>query len=716
VKQRRGRPLRTYIAALLVLIVAASTATTAYGFARAQEGAVRAAEQDAAFGASLGASDLSDSVALLRSFIASTAANPAVPGIFDASVACNLSFGTVGLFAKAHLDLIRPDGSVRCSSDQSSAAVTFAGAAWLPAALSGGVLVGPFVDARTGRSAVVAASPVGGRGIVAGFVDVSDLASTFALRYAGPRQLSFAVSRADGTVVSGQAAGAGADPVAAEAAVSGTDWTVRTQARRSTVLRSAFDIFVQQGAATLVELLVILLATTVVYRAIAYPMWRLDQEIGRRSAPADATALTEQGPREVRDVARSFNALIGALHDELAQRRRSEEEAIRLEHQLAQSQRLEGLGQLAGGVAHDFNNLLAVILNYTEFVRDALPDDSAVREDLEEIRRAAERAAGLTRRLLIFARREDTKPEVLDLNGVVAGLEALLRRTIGEHIELVTVLAPDLPSVAADHGQLDQVLINLAINARDAMPAGGRIVIETAQAVVDEEYARSEPHVVPGRYVRITVSDTGEGMSPEVAARALEPFFTTKPPGQGTGLGLATVYGIVTKAGGNVRIYSEQGHGTLVAVQLPVVEGIVGVEPEPADEMAPRPRPSGRILLVEDEPAVLLAAVRILSGAGYTVDAASDPSSAIGTLDDASKGIDLLLTDLVMPGLSGLELAEHARRVRPGLPVVFMTGYSREFVNRQGAVPEERPVLQKPFTRALLLDAVRGAIAATAVA
>jgi PAS domain S-box-containing protein len=376
---------------------------------------------------------------------------------------------------------------------------------------------------------------------------------------------------------------------------------------------------------------------------------------------------------------------------------------------LRQAQRLESVGQLAGGIAHDFNNLLAVILNYADFLGEQLPPGE-MHDDVEQIQRAASRAADLTRQLLIFARREVVKPELLDLNAVVTGVEKLLRRTIGENVEFVTALAPGLPSVLADPGQLEQVFLNLAVNARDAMPGGGRLVVETADVTLDDVYADAHPGVTPGRYVRLSVSDTGVGMSRETAARAFEPFFTTKPAGQGTGLGLATVYGIVTQAGGNARIYSEPGRGTLVGIHLPAVD-------EPAVAAAPRPdvpaAVSGgeTILIVEDEPAVLLAAIRILGENGYTVLAQSSPAEALELLGNRDKRVDLLLTDVVMPGLSGIELARRARDARPGLRVVYMSGYSHEIISHQGAIPADSALVQKPFTRKELLRVLRETLA-----
>ncbi len=383
----------------------------------------------------------------------------------------------------------------------------------------------------------------------------------------------------------------------------------------------------------------------------------------------------------------------------------------KLERLLEQSQRLETVGQLAGGIAHDFNNLLAVIITYADFVADELPD-SDVKRDVGEIQRAASRAADLTRQLLTFARQEVASPQLLDLNSTVADVENLLRRTIGEDIELSLSLADALPSVRADPGQMEQVFLNLTLNARDAMTRGGRLVVETSNVEVDDAYSASHPGVEPGRYVRLSVSDTGTGMTPEVAARAFEPFFTTKPAGEGTGLGLATVYGIVKRAGGNIDIYSEPSRGTRVTIQLPAID-------EPASEARrqvsePQITAGGgrTVLVVEDEGPVLMAAIRILGKHGYEVIGHSDPMDALKVLADVAKVIDVLLTDVVMPRTSGVELANEARVLRPGLPIVYMSGYSRELVTDRGALPAGTRVVQKPFTRRDLLEAIADSLAA----
>jgi PAS domain S-box-containing protein len=376
-----------------------------------------------------------------------------------------------------------------------------------------------------------------------------------------------------------------------------------------------------------------------------------------------------------------------------------------LEGQLQQSQRLDTVGQLAGGIAHDFNNLLAVILNYADFVSDELPEGD-LRRDVEEIQRAATRAADLTRQLLIFARREVTNPQVLDLNAVVAGVENLLRRTIGEDVELVLSLGHDLPCVRADPGQVEQVLLNLTLNGRDAMAGGGRLVVETTAVDLNGTSDQGRPNVAEGRYVRLSVSDTGTGMSAMVAARALEPFFTTKPAGQGTGLGLATVYGIVAGAGGSISIDSEEGNGTRVSINLPANDEPATASIRTATPATIRSGDGRTVLIVEDENAVLVAAVRILNAQGYKVLSRSDPTHALDVLRDLATDVDILVTDVVMPRLAGVELARHAQELRPGLPILFISGYSESLVDHRGTLPAGSKIMQKPFTRHSLLQAI----------
>jgi PAS domain S-box-containing protein len=388
------------------------------------------------------------------------------------------------------------------------------------------------------------------------------------------------------------------------------------------------------------------------------------------------------------------------------ERLKTRAERDRLEQQLQQSQRLESLGQLAGGVAHDFNNLLAVITNYAAFVAEELnqpagqPPGQSALSDVEQIQLAAERATRLTHQLLAFARREVVQPRVLNLNCIVASIMNLLQRTLGEHIELVTELDPDLNVVLADPGQIEQLLVNLAVNARDAMTGGGKLLIVTGNIDVDDAYAAAHATGRTGRHVTLKVSDNGSGMPREVADRAFEPFFSTKPKGEGSGLGLATVYGIVTQAGGNIRIYSEPRLGTTVTVLLPVTNQL----PTPEEQASGKPeRGDGLVLLVEDEPAMREVTRRILVRNGYRVIAAGSGEEALSAAATSPEPIALLVTDVIMPGMQGMEVAERVSEIRPGTPVLYMSGYTAGLLSAQGVLKPSINLIEKPFTETSLL-------------
>jgi PAS domain S-box-containing protein len=394
---------------------------------------------------------------------------------------------------------------------------------------------------------------------------------------------------------------------------------------------------------------------------------------------------------------------------------KAQAERERLEARMHQSQRLESLGQLAGGVAHDFNNLLAVILNYTAFISEEVTAAAAepggarwetVRDDVEQVRLAADRATELTHQLLAFGRREVVRPQALSLNEVVGGVEPLLRRTIGEHVHLAIDAEVDLASVMADRGQMEQVLVNLAVNARDAMPGGGQLRLETRNVEVDADYASAAgADVEPGRYVRVRVSDTGSGMPREVLERVFEPFFTTKPKGEGSGLGLATVYGIITQAGGSAHIYSEPGIGTTFTALLPASDAVPEVT-EPAEPTARQPG-GETVLVVEDEDALREVTRRILARNGHTVLTAASGAEAIELAESYDGEIHLLLTDVVMPQMLGKEVAERIRAIRKGVEVLFMSGYAQPVLASQGTMDEGVILVEKPFTEAGLLAKVR---------
>jgi signal transduction histidine kinase/ActR/RegA family two-component response regulator len=401
-----------------------------------------------------------------------------------------------------------------------------------------------------------------------------------------------------------------------------------------------------------------------------------------------------------------------ALDSALAERDTAEKRRRALEEELRRSQRLEAVGQLAGGIAHDFNNLLAAIMSYADLIADELGDHES-REDVEEIRDAARRGAGLTRQLLQFSKTEQEQTEAVDLNSIVCGLQRLLQRTLGEEVELRTELATDLPAVAIDAGELEQVLMNLVVNARDAIDGPGTITITTDLVRGSDDAWLSEQGADIA--VRLAVADTGSGMDPEVLERAFEPFFTTKARGRGTGLGLATAYGIIHRAGGKVSVQSRPGEGTVFQILLPA-----GTRAELVDEIDDDVRPAngsrnGVVLLVEDEDAVRRASRRMLERRGYTVLEASNGADALQLHADAE--IDVLLTDVIMPGgLSGKDVADRLREGRPDLPVVYMSGYSADLLARRG-VDATTPsvVVQKPFSQDDLLSAVADAFEMTAV-
>ena len=386
----------------------------------------------------------------------------------------------------------------------------------------------------------------------------------------------------------------------------------------------------------------------------------------------------------------------------------AEAERAHVEAQLQRTQRLEGLGQLAGGVAHDFNNLIAVISNYATFIAETAAEDglTEIATDAAQITKAAQRGADLTHQLLAFARREVVRPRPLSLNDVVTDIEQMLRRSIGEHITLDVRLEPGLPSITADPGQLDQVLVNLAVNARDAMPRGGTITIETHDQIVDHDYAAGRPHLRIGRYVRLRVNDTGTGMPPEVIERAFEPFYTTKPAGKGTGLGLATVYGIITAAGGDLSIYSEPGRGTTFTILMPTTDAQPAEVEEPA-EPPPSDYRRGTILAVEDEPALRDVLRRILAGAGHEVLIAADGPAALILAQQHPGPIDVLLTDVVMPHMLGKDLADRFLALSPGACVLFMSGYARPALDSQGTLDPDVTLVEKPFSKTQLLAAVQ---------
>ena len=384
-------------------------------------------------------------------------------------------------------------------------------------------------------------------------------------------------------------------------------------------------------------------------------------------------------------------------------------ERKQLEQQLQMAQKVEAIGRLSGGIAHDFNNILGVIIGYTEALQKRMQPENTFRAAIDEIQCAAKRAASLTQQLLAFSRKQVLEPKILDLNAVVRDMEKMLGSLMGEHIELVLALPDSFGLVKADRTQLEQVILNLSVNARDAMPEGGKLIIETSQVDMDEANPARPAHIRPGSYLLLKVTDTGCGMTREVQARMFEPFFTTKEKGKGTGLGLATVYGVVTQSGGYILVNSEQGKGTAFEIYLPLIEAPAEIAQESRPPIK-RPRKNeATVLLVEDERALRKLTRDVLQEAGYTVHEAADATQAL-EIAKKSRAIDLLLTDVVMPGMSGRALSNALAISHPDTRILFMSGYMDAEMVKQGVPDAGMAILHKPFTREELIRRVEEAL------
>jgi signal transduction histidine kinase len=422
--------------------------------------------------------------------------------------------------------------------------------------------------------------------------------------------------------------------------------------------------------------------------------------IGNRELLARVAAMAR-----IQRLTQSLRVQTHQLQAEIAERKRVEAEREELQSQLIQAQKMESIGRLAGGVAHDFNNMLGVILGYTELAMDAVDPSQPLHGDLSEIRTAAERSAVLTRQLLAFARKQIISPRTLDLNQTVEGTLNMLRWLIGENIELVWLPGENLPRVKVDPSQVDQILANLCVNARDAIADLGRITIETSVVAIDEAYCATHVGFTPGPYVVLAVSDNGCGMDQQTLGAIFEPFFTTKEFGQGSGLGLATVYGSVKQNGGFVNVYSEPGQGTTLRIYLPPDEDRAASVRSAAPTVAHGGQET--ILLVEDEPAILKMTATMLRGQGYAVLAASSPSEAIRLAQSHSGRMDLLLTDVVMPEMNGGDLAQQLITLYPRLKCLFMSGYTANVIAHHGKLEPGVPFLQKPFSVSDLASKIR---------
>jgi PAS domain S-box-containing protein len=851
---RHRKSLRTYVAALVALFVAAAAVNLIYQRHAAGKDGRRTALDDARFGAVIAAKALATDVGLIQTTVASTAANPSLAQVFAGVPGCRLQFAGSDALTDGHLDIVSSAGDVVCTSRSSAPGHDYRNASWRAQALTAPRLLAPVVDDRTGRQSIVVTAPVSGQGFIAAFVDLASAGPALSASFGGPRHLEFVLttpkrrvltrsiepSRWVGAQLRDQAFVTddasedrpdldGTRRFYGTATVEHVGWRVSAGADRAAALSSANRVAERQLFITLGGLLVFLLAIAVVHRRITRPITRLSTAVRAASVGDGAAHIAVSGPKEVEALAADVNQLMAAAERELTtsarlaaivesspdaifattregvvttwnpgaeaiygyaagdaigrplssmvapddvteltdmlgrvgndtsfehveltcvrddgvhidvsislgpvhapdgatvgaaaivrdvtERKRAEGERQELEHRLQQSQRLDSLGKLAGGVAHDFNNLLGAILNYAEFVREGLRELDAsdgertrvLQQDLEQIVKAGERATSLTRQLLTFGRRDSLRARVLDINGVVAEVESLLHRTLGEHVSVRTELRSPLPNVSADPSQLEQILVNLAVNARDAMPNGGNLVIETNDVFVDDDYIVARPGVQPGHYVRITVSDTGTGMTREVRERAFEPFFTTKEAGAGTGLGLATAFGVITQAGGSIEIYSEPGSGTSVRMLLPAVEATADLT-----RTAPDRRVEGgteTVLVAEDEDAIRELARRLLERNGYNVLTASDGREALSVAERYDGTIDLLLSDVVMPQMTGSELAVHIRASRPNTRVLFMSGYSHTILGDRHNGADN--ILEKPFSEQELTRRLRAVL------
>ncbi|HKV34953.1 MAG TPA: ATP-binding protein [Pyrinomonadaceae bacterium] len=526
--------------------------------------------------------------------------------------------------------------------------------------------------------------------------------------------------------------------------IAGTPWSVLIEFSDD-VLQRPVNSFLKRTS--LIGLFVFVLGVGVAFvlsRNITKPLNELTRTATAISQGDDSSVVQVRQKDELGELANAFNAMVAKVRDsqqelerKVQQRTLQLEEANRqleslsetnvlkrtlaekektdalealasTERQLIQSQKLEAVGRLAGGISHDFNNLLTVILGYSDITLRQFSQEHPLRRNLEEIVRASERAAALTRQLLAFSRKQVMQPKVFGVNSVVIELEKMLRRMIGEDIELRVSLHPDLGNIKADPAQLEQVIMNLVVNARDAMPKGGKLTIETSNVYLDHTYATEHVSVQPGNYVMLAISDTGCGMDKETRQHIFEPFFTTKAQGKGTGLGLSTVYGIVKQSGGNIWVYSEEDRGTTFKIYFPQVTA----EAEEYRRATPRieaPRGSETILLVEDADWVRKLARQVLERAGYRVVEASGADEAISIIEASHNGttVDLVLTDVIMPGMSGNDMSKQLLAMRPGLPVLYMSGYTDDAIVQHGVLEPGINFIQKPFSPDALALKVR---------
>jgi two-component system cell cycle sensor histidine kinase/response regulator CckA len=831
----RTWPLRTYFAALALAFVAVAAAGLIEVHVQARGDARSAALTQAAGSAATASRQLGKEIAVLRSTVAGLAGNPQIATALEHPAGCTLTFARDTPSDRSHLDIIRDDGTVMCSSNPlPKTRPTYGAAAWLAGAKNGGAFLAPVRDSVTGAPALIDAVPIKG-GVVAGFVDLVSLGPRLAALYGGAQPVAFLVASKDGkTVIARSAAPAQSvgrslsetsfarSPDAAErrdldgvvrlyrsAIVPGVGWRFFAGERKSVALSAATRLERRESAIVLGGLLAMLLGLLVTYRRVAIPMRELGVAVHRRETHPNDGPVTVPGPTEVVTLGHAIDELISSVDrseasyrhlfqqhpspmwvadpdtmrflavndalvrtygfsedeflgmtvDEIRPSERREElrkrfddparpsyergvwqhakkdgtpidvevtsssiefdgrparlilardvsERSRLEAQLQQSQKVEAIGQLAGGIAHDFNNMLTAILGHAERAAGAV-DPVARAASIDGITAAGSSAAALTRQLLAFSRRQVMQPKVVDIRRSLLSLESMLHRVLGDDVTLEATIEPDLSRIVVDPSQIEQVLLNLAINARDAMPGGGTVSIAASNVEVDDAYATARPGLVPGPYVELSVTDTGTGMDEETRTHIFEPFFTTKT--DGTGLGLATTFGIVKQSDGYISVYSEPGRGTTFRLLFPAVDALPDGAVERDGVVAAPLEGTERVLIVEDEPLVRGLVTEILVSYGYSVLAAGTPAEARELASSSDVPIQLIVSDVMLPGQSGPELMRELLSLQPAARCLFTSGYAYG----QGLGPGDlagAEFLSKPFTGTELAAKVREAL------
>jgi signal transduction histidine kinase len=727
-RRRRPWPLAAYFVVLVALVLAAALAAAAFLSVQADRDSRRAAHRNAEFAVTTASRRLGDSVADMRATVlgvAGTLVGKAIPSQLSAS--CSLTFSGADALPSGHVEIMRPDGLVVCSSrphEGVSALSGYGGAPWLARALERPLFLAPVRDSATGRLAAVATAPVGSGAIVAAFADLRPIAGSLAALYGGGRSAEFLVVSKDGRTVLSRSAQAarwvgaplpaaalpapngdeqrdleGKSRIYEQAPVSGVGWRFYVGEDESAALAAGTSLRDRELWIILAGVVAVVFAALVIYRRVAVPIKRLGAAVRASEPHLSAAPVPVSGPAEVAALAGDINDLIASVDHELHERRR-------LEGQLRHAQKMDALGRVVAGVAHDFNNLVTVIAGFTGLIHGSLRRDDPLRSHAGEAANAADRARSLIRQLLVFSRNDPPEPQPFDANEVVAEMQGMLVRVLGSKVELTARLDAGPVVVEAGPGQLEQVVMNLAVNARDAMPDGGRLTLEVGRRGLDDARAAGLG-LVPGDYAALCVADTGVGMDAATRERLFEPFFTTKEAGKGTGLGLATCYGIVSQLGGAIDVASEPGRGSTFTVYLPLSATAPDALPGTVAPEARRGK-GETILVVEDDDGLRAFARIVLEEAGYAVVEADAAEHALSVAESHGP-IDLLLTDGIMGPMTGRELSERFALRHPDSGVVYMSGYEPESLPPGSEVPAHA-FLAKPFTSEALLAQVRATL------